>query len=193
MNQHFASAATRGLELRYDNVTIRLHWAMVLLVAVQWLGAELVDFLPGKPLHQLYWSGHIVIGLLFALIVVVHLWWRLARGARLADANTGVAGLITRAVHGALALLPLLLVALGLGIVLARGANLFGLVVPALPGGSRALGHLLHGIHEWTAHVVVALAAGHAGAALFHHYVLRDGVLVRMAPAVGVRGAKPLH
>ncbi len=37
-------------------------------------------------------------------------------------------------------------------------------------------------LHEWNAWVLIILSGGHALAALLHHYVLRDGLLLRMTP-----------
>jgi cytochrome b561 len=117
------------------------------------------------------------------------LWWRATGGARLPDSNEDGWKGIARVMHWALNALPVLVVLLGLGIVLARGWTLFGAIaIPMVPGGSRQLAGQIHGIHEWAAHVLVFLAAGHAGAALVHHYRLRDGVLARMIPRLGRQG-----
>jgi cytochrome b561 len=43
--------------------------------------------------------------------------------------------------------------------------------------------------HEFGAGALAALAAGHAAAALFHHFVLRDEVLERIAPVMRRRGS----
>jgi cytochrome b561 len=40
-------------------------------------------------------------------------------------------------------------------------------------------------VHNWTAWALVILAGGHAAAALFHRYVLKDRVLRRMLPIAG--------
>ncbi|MGB8363236.1 MAG: cytochrome b [Rhizomicrobium sp.] len=181
-SSRFADAVPRAA-LRYDNTTIWLHWTTVVLVAAQWLGAELVDFVPDKPMRHLYWSIHISLGATLALVVATHIWWRLTRGRQLPDVNSGIAGVVTRAVHKALNLLPVALVLLGAAIVLARGWNLFGVLpIPALPGSSRHVAHTIGEIHEWTAHVLVLLAGGHAIAALVHEHLLRDGVLQRIVP-----------
>jgi len=167
---------------RYDGVTIFLHWTIVLLIAAQWLGAELVDLTP-KPMHKLYWSIHISLGVLFAAAVVFHILWRLTSGRKLSPSNEEGWQWATIAVQNLLFWLPLILAALGFGIVLARGWTLFDtIVIPMMPGGSRPLSRQIHEIHEWTAHVVVVLALGHASAALVHRYVMRDGVLRRMLP-----------
>ena len=181
-SSRFAGAVPRAA-LRYDNPTIWLHWTTVVLVAAQWLGAELVDFVPDKPMRHLYWSIHISLGATLALIVAAHIWWRLTRGRQLPDANVGIAGIVTRVVHKALNLLPVALVLLGAAIVLARGWNLFGVFpIPALPGSSRPLARTIAEIHELTAHLLVLLAGGHAIAALVHEHLLHDGVLQRIVP-----------
>jgi cytochrome b561 len=46
----------------------------------------------------------------------------------------------------------------------------------------RALGHDLQSWHATAANAILVLAGIHAAAALFHHYVWRDGVLRRMLP-----------
>ena len=168
---------------RYDRTTIRLHWAILVLVAMQWLGAELVDFLPDRHSRAIYWSTHISIGVLFALVVGAHLWWRTTRGRRLPNSNEEGWRTATAAMHQALLWLPALLALLGIGIVLARGWTLFGSIqIPMVPGGSKHLSGQIHAVHEWTAHIIVFLATGHAAAALFHHYARRDSVLRRMLP-----------
>jgi cytochrome b561 len=37
-------------------------------------------------------------------------------------------------------------------------------------------------VHEWLANGLLAVAALHAAAALWHHFVRRDDVLTRMLP-----------
>ena len=177
------SPTLAGQPARYDAVSIRLHWATVLLVALQWGGAELIDFVPGKPAHLLYWSIHISLGALFTLVVLTNIWWRLTSGAKLPDANKGALRPASKAVQHTLLFVPLILALLGLGIVAARGWNLFGVLdIPPIDGGSRPLMRNLHHIHELVAHFVVIVAVGHATAALIHQYGARDGVLARMAP-----------
>jgi cytochrome b561 len=182
------SRTTNPNPARYDRLTIRLHWAIVTLVALQWSGAELIDFVPGRAMHSTYWSVHIVLGLIFAAVVATHVWWRGTHGIRLPDSNEEGWRAASRTMHAALNLIPPLLVFLGLSIILARGWVLFGVFkIPALPGSSRHLARTITEIHQWTAHVLVFLASAHAVAALFHHYGLRDGVLRRMMPSASAQ------
>ena len=41
---------------------------------------------------------------------------------------------------------------------------------------------LIHEVHEYVGWAIVIIAFGHALAALYHHYVLKDRVLRRMLP-----------
>jgi cytochrome b561 len=176
-----APAKAVAASQRYDAVTIWLHWTIAVLVAAQWLGAELIDY-ASRPMHKLYWSTHICLGLVFAAVVIFHVIWRMTGGRKLPASNEEGWKITTAAMHVLLYWIPLILALLGIGIVLARGWTLFGTVtIPMMPGGSKHLAGQIHGVHEWTAHVLVFLATGHALAALFHRYVLHDGVLRRMS------------
>ena len=54
--------------------------------------------------------------------------------------------------------------------------------MPALMAPDRALASQFEQIHNWIGWAIVVLSAGHAIAALVHHYVLKDQVLGRMLP-----------
>jgi cytochrome b561 len=72
----------------------------------------------------------------------------------------------------------------GLGDTVFRGHPfvLFGLTVSRLFKPDKAAFHALHAAHELGAVALALLVAVHAGAALLHGLVLRDGVLQRMLP-----------
>jgi cytochrome b561 len=72
----------------------------------------------------------------------------------------------------------------GLGRVLFRGHpfELFVWEVPVLLGPNPEVRNFFIGAHEFGAKALLALIGLHAGAALFHRLVLRDGVLHRMLP-----------
>jgi len=60
--------------------------------------------------------------------------------------------------------------------------HFYGLELPALVGPDRALAKRLEDIHEAIGTVGYFLVGGHAAAALWHHYVMRDDTLRRMSP-----------
>jgi cytochrome b561 len=47
---------------------------------------------------------------------------------------------------------------------------------------SHATGVRFAKVHEWLGDAILWLAGAHAAAALFHHFVLRDGVMLSMLP-----------
>jgi cytochrome b561 len=60
----------------------------------------------------------------------------------------------------------------------------FGLQIPSpIPTVSKPTNDFIGAIHHWNGWAIVILAAGHAGAALYHHFVVKDDVLRRMLPA----------
>jgi cytochrome b561 len=59
--------------------------------------------------------------------------------------------------------------------------ELFGLIdVPPLIGPGAPYHRLLEEAHELLSYLLIALVVVHVAAALYHHFVLRDSVLVRM-------------
>jgi cytochrome b561 len=65
-----------------------------------------------------------------------------------------------------------------------RPFDLFFWHFPPIMPRDEMLQAALHFSHELGAWVLAALAGGHAPLALFHHFVLRDDVLERMAPVI---------
>ena len=63
--------------------------------------------------------------------------------------------------------------------------KLLGLVtLPALAARKAPWGLLAGDIHGWTMWALLVLIGGHAGAALYHYFVLHDAVLRRMLPGL---------
>jgi cytochrome b561 len=153
-----------------------------ILVGILWTIGQTADWLPDGPLNTDVWSVHVVLGFALAIVIVWRVLWRISRGRRLPAADAGALHVLAKATHYGLYLLLLLVVALGITNAFVRGYNLFDIV--SLPQvGERALRRPLTQWHGLVANVLLGLAALHAAAALFHHYVMRDSVLGRMAPA----------
>jgi cytochrome b561 len=55
-------------------------------------------------------------------------------------------------------------------------------IAPMIAEIARPLRRELREFHEWIGWAIIVLALIHALAALYHHYVLKDRVLVRMLP-----------
>lgn len=171
------------LRAQYDRATVFFHWAAAILVAEQWLGAQIIDWFPRGPLRVDARSVHIALGATLALLMMARLAWRATRGRHLPPADLGIAGLVAKATHGALYALILATILVGTLLAWARGDSLFNLMtIPAFDPTSRALAEQLQEVHEALGWLILALAGLHAAAALAHHYILHDTVLTRMLP-----------
>ncbi|MGH8817739.1 MAG: cytochrome b [Achromobacter pestifer] len=169
---------------RYDRVTITFHWLTVLLVVGLFALAEIWGFLPrGTPTRRLLQSLHISFGLTFAAVFVLRVVWRCFGGRRLPPASSGLLRVASTGVHGLLYLLMATQIVLGFLFRWAQGEPFafFGLFdVPTLIAIDHEQRRFIGGLHDTVAWTIIILALLHAFAALFHHYVLRDGVLRRM-------------
>ena len=171
----------------YDRVTIALHWTTALLVLVLFGTTLWWTYAPRSINFRFELEDiHVSLGILFAAVVLARIVWRLTGGRRLPPADHGVQQRLAGLVH---ALLYVLIVAqVGLGFVLRwlQGGELsfFGLfALPALLAKDRPTAELVETLHKWNGWAIVIVAAGHAAAALLHHYWLKDRVLGRMLPA----------
>lgn len=170
-----------------------LHWAMAALILFMlglgvYMTEVVTDLYAQFDLYQTHKSWGFVV---FAL-AVVRVVWRMASPAAPAD-PAGTPAWERAAARGAHAALYALMFAMPLSGWLTASASelqdlygirnmvfgLFELPDPFVPG-SEALEATFSAVHAWSAAALAGLLTLHAGAALRHHFVLRDGVLKRM-------------
>ena len=187
-NETSLGTATRVLAgddgTNYDKVAIGLHWATAVLVVVQMALAQMWD-LWDRPTHRFMAISHMSLGVILTAIIVARIVWRLIPGHQVPPANVGAAAIAAKAVHYLLYLMLAAEAVLGFVLRWSEGKpmNFFGLLIPGpFEKWSRAAHHQVGEIHEWNGWAIIAIAFLHALAALYHHYVLRDRVLLRMLP-----------
>ena len=169
--------------MRYDRTTIFFHWAIALLVIIQWLGAQTIDWFPAGSLRVDARSAHITLGLLLAALLVARILWRRTRGRRLPSADEGVLKVAAKGTHWGLYALLVAMVLVGMLLAWTRGDNIFNLFsIPAYDSTNRALPHQVQEIHATIGWLILTLAGLHASAALVHRYLWHDGLLGRMLP-----------
>lgn len=185
-------AEAPAAEVSYDRRTIRLHWATAVLMSVLWGIAQIIDLFPkGAPKISVR-SGHIILGVLLGIVVLMRIAWRSRSGRKLPLASHGVLGYVARIVH--LMLYAGLAAVIVLGILNAwtRGDSIFGLFhIPQLFPSNPQLKPTVEYLHKTLANALMILAAAHALVALVHHFGLRDGVLRRMLPGTHVKRVGP--
>jgi cytochrome b561 len=172
--------------LRYGAVAQLFHWLTVVLVGTAYIVS------PGGREERVYSAAvdsarqtHETIGLLVFGLVLLRILWRLFEPA---PQLPPMAWWMKHSASAAHLALYALLVAIPLTAI--AGAwleghplTMFGVgnVGPMLPQ-AHDLGQSIAYIHTILGNAIIWLAGFHAAAALFHHFVLRDSVLMSMLP-----------
>jgi cytochrome b561 len=171
---------------RYGLLSIGLHWFMLLLLVAVYACIELRELFPkGSDLREGLKTWHFMLGLsvliLAALRLAVHLTSTLPR---VEPAPPGWQKLLAVLMHTALYGFMIAMPLAGWLMLSAAGKPIpfFGLQWPALMGESKNAAEFIKEIHETGGTVGYFLIGFHAAAALFHHYIFRDGTLRRMLP-----------
>ncbi len=173
---------------RYDRVTIVFHWLTALLVMALFVTPLVWNNAPRAWNLRYLEDVHVSLGIGLAAVLVGRLLWRLLAGRRLAAIGTAVTKPLSKLVHALLYALLAAQVGLGFSLRWFQGEefSFFGLFsVPALFASNRALAHQIETLHNFVGWTLIYVAGAHAVAALYHRYVLRDGVLKRMLPIAG--------
>ena len=165
---------------RHDPLTLALHWLIALLILGAYVTSELAQGRggPGTNLH-----GSLGLAV-FGLSLIRILWRGVAPHPAPVPMGAWMAGAAHLA-HIALYVTMVLAPALGLAALWARGTEMSFLGLIAMPSPmtpDRAFARTLKGLHELASNALVILALLHAAAAIFHQYILRDGLLTRMLP-----------
>lgn len=180
--------------LRYTRTAIALHWLAAALVLANFaLGPWMVD-LPITPQKLRLYGWHKWIGITVFLLVFIRLAWRRWHPAPPPVAMPAWQRRAATTTHGLLYALMLLIPLSGWLYSSATGVQVvyLGLVpLPDLVAKDKALAAVLQVTHATLNFLFAALVLLHAGAAVKHHVVDRDGVLARMLPFVARRGASP--
>jgi cytochrome b561 len=172
----------------FDSVTIAFHWTTVLIVLAMFATAWLHSRSHDDAVKAILLQTHRSLGVTIWVATVLRLAWRLTN-AKLPPFPSHMTNIHRAIVKGAeYCLYALLLIqpATGLADTLFRGRHfaLFFWQIPPLVPTDAALRDAFQLAHLLGAYAFGALVIGHAGAALFHHFVLRDDVLHCMAPVM---------
>ncbi|HEX3983942.1 MAG TPA: cytochrome b/b6 domain-containing protein [Acidisoma sp.] len=171
---------------RYDTTALALHWLTAALVVTLFALAQIWGFLPKGPLRHSLQSIHMSLGLALAAVIVLRILWRASLSRRVPPIDHGILAVAAHAMHYLLYLLLIIMITSGPIRHWSQGQPIgfFGLFsVPAPFTVPTAWHKPASLVHFWAAWTIIVLAALHAAAALFHHYMLKNGTLLRMMPS----------
>jgi len=156
---------------RYDRVAVWLHWLMAAMVAAQFAtGWGWSAYERGSEPRFYLFRVHIYVGSAILALALARLAWRLTHPAPPLPAGMGrLTILASKATHGLLYAAILVQPALGLLTITSFG---------------KSLGRWPREMHMQLVNVIFALVALHVAAALWHHFIRKDGLLGRMSPFV---------
>jgi len=162
-----------------------LHWLTVICVVLAAAFILTRDQLDGRTARLWLLEGHRHFGLFVLALFVIRVVVRL-RAGKLPPAGDApwpmrvAAGLTHIALYALLVTLPLL----GWALSSAQGkpVHLFGATLPNFVAADEDLADSLQAWHLDAAWVLLGLVCLHVAAALWHHFVTRDGMLRRMWP-----------
>src|SRR5258708_4348518 len=170
---------------RYTPVAVSLHWIMAVLILFSAALGLLLDDWPKAT--KLFWINiHAQVGLLVLALLIARIWWR--RTHTPPELPPEVSEISRRVSHPAhLAIYALMLITPLVGIVaFVWHARVFDFGLFTIDLGVKSNGPVYHqaeDIHLSLTYGLLALVAGHAVAALWHHFIRRDPVqLLGKAP-----------
>ncbi|MDD5585436.1 MAG: cytochrome b [Alphaproteobacteria bacterium] len=172
----------------YDPVAKTFHWltalAVLAMLAIGWTMAD-------GGLNPLLFHWHKSIGITILALILLRLAWRLiSPPPPLPTPMPNWQRTTAITTHRALYLLLIVMPLTGWMIVTCFGGTtlLYGMIpLPDLPllselSNKADIGEQLEEVHESLAMILAGLLTLHIGAALKHHFIDRDDVLLRMSP-----------
>jgi cytochrome b561 len=170
---------------RYTPVAMALHWIMAALVLFAGIFGLLLDDWPRAT--RMFWINvHVQAGLLILVLLMARIWWRRIHAPPpLPPEVSGISHRLSNPAHLLIYVLMLFIPLVGIVALVWHGRAFdFGLF--AIDFGvksSKPVYERAEDIHLWLTYGLFGLVAGHAVAALWHHFISRDTVLLRMLPA----------
>lgn len=175
----------RSPSIRYGALAQTFHWLTAILVLVAFIlgpeGSE-QDIYRNADVGRQF---HETLGLIVFVLTAARLSWRLVDRRPDPPQIARWMGIASKAVQGAL---YLLLLAVPLTAILGAWLEghpltlLAGIEVAPMIASSHSLGETVSDVHGLLGDTLLWIAGLHAAAALFHHYFLKDAVLVTMLP-----------
>lgn len=165
---------------RYGKVAVGIHWLSALAI-VALLGSGIRADGATEAAEKIpFLRVHVALGITILVLTLCRIgwWWRADRKPTPLS-MPALQGFVSRAVHVLFYIVILGMAASGIGLLVISGAGaiIYGGDASLLPDFWDYPPRTPHGIG---AKIMIALFVLHAGAALYHQFVVKDGLLKRM-------------
>ena len=178
--------STRRSGARYSAVAQALHWVTAVLVLVAFIygpgGSEQRVYSPARDFDR---QLHETLGLSVLAIVATRLTWRMVDTRPNPPQVARWMGISAKVIRVALYLLLFSVPLTAISGAWLEGhpvTLLFGVEIPPMVVLSHDTGATIARIHTWLGDTILWIAGLHALAGLYHHFVLKDDVLLSMLP-----------
>lgn len=169
---------------KYGLIAKLLHWLVAILIIGAWIvGYYAADLPNDNPQKFELFDLHKSVGMVILMLVIIRLSWRMYGGAPGFANMNPLLVFAAKTVHYLLYICMFVQPLSGWALSSSAGYNptLFGLFsFPALVPKDKSMVETYVDIHEFVAWSLLVLFALHVGAAIFHHFVLKDNTLRRM-------------
>lgn len=171
---------------KFGPVAIFLHWAIAACIVLSVAFGLISGYADSAELTQSTMVVHQSLGVTIFVLALVRVAWRLTHAAPPLPASMPRSQKIAAAVtHGTLYLILFVMPVTGYVGLAARGRpiSIFGLFdLPRVVERSIKTSAAFQNIHDNLQYVLYVLLILHVGAALYHQFVVKDGLLARMWP-----------
>ena len=176
--------ATPSQSARYTLPAILFHWTSFALVVFVGVLGLLFGSIP-RPSRMFWINIHAVVGLAVLALALARVSWRLRRPPPpYSEGVSALARRLSQPVHWLLYALMVVLPVVGI-VAYVWHARVFDFGLFKLNFGvasNKLVYEAAEEIHEMLAYSLFGLAGLHGLAALWHHFVQKDGILARMWP-----------
>jgi len=171
---------------RYSGLAIAFHWLLALMICISFGVGLYMTSLTFSPQQLKLYNWHKWAGITILALSAARLLWRLTHRAPVLPSNMPVwQRMASHVSHGALYILFFAVPLTGWAYSSAAGFPIvwLGLVpLPDLVEKNRDLAELLKPYHWIVAYSLAVVVVIHIAAALKHHFIDRDTILLRMIP-----------
>lgn len=166
---------------KYGTVAVTIHWLTALLIGGLLISGNRMDGMADSASKVQLLMIHAPVGVLIGLLTLFRIfwWWRFDTRPEPVGTMPAWQEMAARGVHALFYVVILGMAASGIGMMVLSGAGeiVFGGAPGPLPDFANYAPRAPHGIG---ARAMIALLVLHAGAALYHHFFLKDGLIGRM-------------